>query len=200
MLYFTLKQKVWYFEQRKSIWNAFFNFCFALCPSHWRVPLSEYFRSQATKHFDFFQVHRQLKEKETEIFCWLNVVRHAHVFYLVGSLSYIYTISTKIPSTLFYSFYVVVFWEAPLYYTFCHHDSSYAEGGQNLPFKVKPTFYQFQPPQKSNNWAAGWVREIMGFQDKQMTGRQMTQLVRSNCCEFANCFICFISYYCSIKR
>ena len=39
-----------------------------------------------------------------------------HAFSLVDSLSYICKTSTKIPSTLSHSFYVVVFWEAPLLY------------------------------------------------------------------------------------
>ena len=55
------------------------------------------------------------------------------VFYLVDSQD----IHKKIPSTVLYSFYVVVFSEELLYYKFCHHGRSKSKRGSEPPILSK---------------------------------------------------------------
>ena len=77
--------------------------------------------------FFYMLVKNKLSQSEDKIYCHnlsTTFTKLSHGFYVVDSLNYIFRMPTKIPSTIWYSFYVVVFWKTPLYYTFCHHGSS----------------------------------------------------------------------------
>ena len=60
------------------------------------------------------------------------------------------------------------------------------EGVQNLPFKIKPTHFSILIPTPLKNPTTEQISrservDRVGFQDKQITDRQMTHTVRSKC-------------------
>ena len=103
-------------------------------------PSNFYILSASPLHLCVFVVcmffKNQLNQSEEEIYCHILLIT-----LLVCRLSFIlltHRISIKkIPSTLLYSFYVVVFSEELLYYKFCHHGRSKSKRGSEPPILSK---------------------------------------------------------------